>query len=85
MSSHYVEYHLFEHQTKTQWRQITSRGKQTTLQYFEMSTVLEAECIVAHCNTLSYRDNSKYSYFPAVDMEHNEDEDFVSMLMLGVG
>jgi hypothetical protein len=58
--------------TRTQRRQI-SLGKQTAQRYFEIATVMEAERILAHHNTLSYRDNGKYQYLHT-GRDANEDE-----------
>jgi hypothetical protein len=40
------------------------------MRYFELSTVLEAERVLAHCNSLSYSFAGQYEYFP-VDNDDN--------------
>jgi hypothetical protein len=60
---YYGKYFCKDLTKRTQRRQI-SLGKQTAQRYFEVSTVLEAERVLAHSNTLIYRDCCKYSYIP---------------------
>ena len=72
---YYGKYFCKDLTTRPQCQQI-SLGKQTAQRYFEVSSVLEAECVFAQSNTLMYRDISKYCYFPKeVDDEAQIDND----------